>query len=49
MIEYISIVLGVDGNQYTAVFDNFINLQESPCGFGSTQKEAVEELLKEWT
>ena len=48
MREYSSIIFGVDGNQRTAYFDDFINLQESPCGFGNTQKDAVEELLKEW-
>ena len=47
--EYSSIIFGVDGDQKTAYFDDFINLQESPCGFGNTQKDAVEHLLEQWT
>lgn len=43
-----SIQLGMDGDQHTAVFNSFFNLQESPCGFGSTQKEAIKNLLEQW-
>lgn len=43
-----AIVLGTDGDQHTATFDDFFNLQESPCGFGNTQREAVLNLLEQW-
>lgn len=33
-----------DGNKWCAVNDDFINLQESPHGFGNNPKEAVESL-----
>ncbi len=36
---------GMDDNQHTATLDSFINLAESPCGFGNTEKEAVQDLL----
>jgi hypothetical protein len=44
---YTRIDLSVDGDKFTAKYDDFINLQESPCGFGDTQKEAVQDLLKQ--
>ncbi len=34
----------MDGDQYCAVMPDFINLQESPAGFGSTVEEARDEL-----
>ena len=37
-------ILGEDGNQKTAVKINFIDLQNSPCGFGDTDKEAINHL-----
>jgi hypothetical protein len=37
----------MDGDQHTAHLDNFINLQESPCGFGDTKLKAVEHLLEQ--
>ena len=38
---------GMDGNQHTACFEDFINLQESPCGFGDTEKEAILNLIEQ--
>ena len=38
---------GMDGNQHTAQFDDFVNLAESICGFGYTQEEAVQDLLNQ--
>lgn len=35
-----------DGNQWCATTGNFINLQESPAGFGITKLEAFAELAK---
>ena len=35
-----------DGNMQCAVFDNFINLQESIAGFGETREKAIIELFK---
>lgn len=37
---------GMDGDQHTAKFEDFINLAESICGFGDTQELAVFDLLK---
>lgn len=42
-----SIVFERDGNMICAHLNDFVNLQESPAGFGPTIKEAVTELLKE--
>ena len=39
--------VSMDGNQYCAVFPNFINLQESIAGFGDTKELAVAALVKE--
>jgi len=36
-----------DGNQWCATRKDFINLQESPAGFGDTALEAMAELAKE--
>ena len=41
------IIYGKDGDQYTAYRRDFINLQESPCGFGNNHQEAVEDLLRQ--
>ena len=35
----------VDGDQWCCVFGDFINLQESPAGFGKTPEEALNSLL----
>ncbi|KKN06987.1 hypothetical protein LCGC14_1071770 [marine sediment metagenome] len=37
----------MDGNLWCAVYDDFINLQESPAGFGKRKLEAIKELLIE--
>ena len=34
----------MDGDQFCAVKPDFINLQESPAGFGNTREEAIKEL-----
>lgn len=36
----------IDSNAYCAVFPDFINLQESQAGFGSTPDQAREDLSK---
>ena len=41
------IVIGKDGNQVTAHFRDFINLQLSDCGFGDTERDAVLDLKKQ--
>ena len=38
----------MDGDQWCCVFGDFINLQESPAGFGNTQIEALEDLNKKF-
>lgn len=42
--SYKKVVYEMDGNQWCAHYENFINLQESPCGFGNTQEKARQEL-----
>lgn len=37
----------MDGDQFCAVKPDFINLQESPVGFGNTKKEAIQALKEE--
>jgi len=37
----------LDGDSWCATAEGFVNLQESPVGFGDTPQEAVEELKKE--
>lgn len=34
-----------DGDQWCAVRDDFVNLQESPAGFGEEPQGAIDELL----
>lgn len=41
------VLFGIDGNKHTCTRRDFINLQESPCGFGDTLQEAYEDLLKQ--
>lgn len=45
--EYIGCVLGEDGNRKSAKDTDFVNLQESPCGFGETYLEAMADLCKQ--
>lgn len=42
--ELIGIQLGEDGDQKTAHRYDFVNLQESPCGFGCDYLEAMADL-----
>jgi hypothetical protein len=37
----------MDGNAWCAVQSDFVNLQESPAGFGATPEEARAALAKE--
>jgi|GEM_PF-4317576 len=37
-----------DGDQWCCVFGDFINLQESPAGFGNTQSDALVDLTIQW-
>lgn len=39
-----AICLFRDGDQWCAVFDSFVNLQESPAAFGATTEEALRNL-----
>jgi hypothetical protein len=41
------VIYGVDGNQCTAYRPDFMNLQESPCGFGDTNEVALADLLSQ--
>jgi len=45
--ERIGINLFLDGNAWGAARKDFVNLQESPSGFGNTKLEAMAELCKE--
>jgi hypothetical protein len=45
--NFFGVVLGEDGNQKTATRKDFINLQESPAGFGDTYLEAMSDLAKQ--
>ena len=38
---------GIDGDQHTCYRGDFTNLQECCCGFGFTQEEAKEDLLRQ--
>ena len=40
-------VYGIDGDQITCYRMDFVNLQESPCGFGDTKEEAFKDLLRQ--
>ena len=42
-----NLIYGQDGNQITCYRNNFINLQESLCGFGDTEEQALEDLLRQ--
>jgi hypothetical protein len=35
-----------DGDKWCAVFGDFVNMQESPAGFGETFEDALNELQK---
>lgn len=39
-----NILVEKDGNAWCAHYDDFINLMESPCEFGSTPQEAIDKL-----
>ena len=38
----------MDGDKFCCVFGDFVDLQESPAGFGDTQESAYEQLLLEF-
>lgn len=46
--EYLGIEIGEDGSAKYAKQKNFINLQESKCGFGNTFLEALADLCKQF-
>ena len=39
----------MDGNAFCATHLDFVNLQESPAGFGDTREEAIANLQKDIT
>ncbi len=41
------VVYGIDGDQHTCVRGDFENLQESLCGFGNTEEDALEDLIRQ--
>ena len=45
--DRIGVVLKMDGSQWFAHRRDFVNLQESPAGFGYTALEAMSELAKD--
>ena len=42
----VDIIYSHDGDQICATLPDFINLQESPAGFGNTEMEALTDLIK---
>jgi len=44
--EYLGVGLEMDGDKWCATTPGFINLQESPAGFGDTCLEALADLAK---
>lgn len=40
-------IYGEDGDQVTCVRSDFIDLQNSPCGFGNTEREALADLIRQ--
>ena len=44
---YVDVRLRRDGSAWCATKRDFVNLQESPCGFGDTPLEAIEGLCHE--
>lgn len=46
MAAHFGLVFGRDGNMWFAHRQDFVNLQESPAGFGATKLEAAAELCK---
>ena len=45
MIPHEAICFFKDGDQWCAVFGDFVNLQESKAGFGDTFEDALNELM----
>ena len=46
MQEKNDVVYEIEGNQWCAHRKDFIDLQNSPAGFGDTQKQALKNLIK---
>lgn len=40
-------IYGEDGDQITCVRNDFIDLHDSPCGFGNTANEALADLIRQ--
>lgn len=36
----------MDGDQWCCVFEDFVDLAESPSGFGDTKQDAYEDLIE---
>ena len=47
-IGYVRILIGMDGNAWYAVKENFINLQESKSGWGNSPSKALVDLLRQF-
>lgn len=45
--DYLGIDIGMDGNAHYARKKDFVNLQESPCGFGDSYLEAMSDLANQ--
>jgi len=45
-VDYLGIELKMDGDQYCATRRDFVNLQDSPAGFGETALQAFSDLAK---
>lgn len=44
-VNFKKIVFIPDGDQIMACYEDFVNIQESPCGFGKTEEEAQRDLI----
>jgi hypothetical protein len=47
MKEELILTFEMDGNSWCCYLSSFINLQESPAGFGNTKRAALEDLLSQ--
>lgn len=47
MRTYANWRLSKDGDHWLATAPGFINVDQSPCGYGETQQEAIDALLSE--
>ena len=47
MCQEEDVFYSVDGNQHTCCRGDFLDLQNSSCGFGDTPEEALADLLRQ--